>query len=330
MAHTAIVIPNWNGRLLLAECLAALEAQTWRDFEIVVVDNGSTDGSVEWIRKHAPTVRVIVNAENVGFAAAINQGIQSTHSCYVVALNNDTRPEPTWLEEMLRAAEANPRVGMVACKMLFADEPGVINSTGICVDRAALAWDRRGGELDDASAPGNTRELQPVEVFGPCGGAALYRRAMLDEIGFLDQDFFAYFEDVDLAWRAQLAGWRCLYAPSARVLHRHSATSLEGSPFKYFQQGRNKIWLMLKNYPWPAGMLYLPVFVFYDLGTLPYRRLLRGDWSALRGRWAALWHWRVAWHKRRAVNRWPEYMSPLSALWCIHARARHVAQRAVQ
>ena len=143
---------------------------------------------------------------------------------------------------------------------------------------------------------------------------------MLDQVGLFDEDFFAYLEDVDLAWRARRAGWRCLYVPAARVLHRHSATGIEGSPFKSYHLGRNKVWLIAKNYPFPAGLAYLPMAVFYDLGTLPCRNMLHGDLSAMRGRVDALRGWRVAWSKRGRVGGWPVQMSPLTGLGRVHQR----------
>ena len=286
------------------------------------MDNGSTDGTVAWILERYPNVQVIANPQNLGFAAAVNQGVRATDSRYVVTLNNDAEPDPGWLAALVAAAESDPMVGMCASKMLFADRPGMINSTGICLDRAGIAWDRRGGEPDDDC------EVEPVEVFGPCGGAALYRRAMLDRIGLFDEDFFAYLEDVDLAWRAQRAGWRCLYVPAARVLHRHSASGVEGSPFKSYQLGRNKVWMLAQNTPFPAGLAYLPLVFFYDLGTLPYRRISQGDWSAVRGRWDALRRLRHSTRKRRSVAGWPGQMSPLVGLGRVHHRVRHLSQRA--
>ena len=139
MPEILVVIPTWNGRHLLDGCLAALGAQTCRDFEIVVVDNGSTDGTVAWLQEHRPDVRVIANAENRGFAAAVNQGIRASNSRYVVTLNNDAEPDPGWLAALVAAADSDPSVGMCASKMLFAERPLIINSTGICVDRAGIA-----------------------------------------------------------------------------------------------------------------------------------------------------------------------------------------------
>jgi GT2 family glycosyltransferase len=326
----SVIVPNWNGRHLLADCLSAMGAQTWQDYEIIVVDNGSTDGSAPWLQEHYPSVRVIANLENLGFPAAVNQGIRASDAPYVATLNNDVQVEPGWLAALVKAIESDARVGMCASKMLFAHSPDMINSAGVCLDRACMAWDRLGGE------PDTNRETNPVEVFGACAGAALYRRVMLEQIADFDEDFFAYLEDVDIAWRARLVGWRCLYVPAARVLHRHSATSVEGSPFKNFYAGRSKVWLVIKNYPFPAGLPYLPLVVFYDLGTLSYRQILKGDWSALRGRWDGLWHWRVAWRKRRwlpgqkAPSRWPEILAPLTSLWNVQFRSRRLARHTVE
>ena len=171
---------------------------------------------------------------------------------------------------------------MCASKMLFFHQPEIINSTGISLDKLGIAWDRRGGERDQGA------EIEPIEIFGPCAGAALYRREMLDQVGLFDEDFFAYLEDVDLAWRARLMGWRCLYVPTARVYHIHSATGIEGSPFKNYLLGRNKIWTIIKNYPSPEIFLFLPLITFYDLSAVLYALVIRRDVNPLRGRIAGL------------------------------------------
>jgi GT2 family glycosyltransferase len=323
MPRVAVVIPNWNGRRLLGACLSALCRQTFPDFEIILVDNGSTDGSVASVREYFSTVRVIGNEVNRGFAAGVNQGIRASDSPFVATLNNDTEVSPGWLAALVAAAEGDPRVGMWASKMLFADRPTVINSTGICLDRAGIAWDRRGGALDEGS------EREPVEIFGPCGGAALYRRAMLDEIGLFDEDFFAYLEDVDLAWRARLAGWRCLYVPAARVLHCHSATAREGSPFKSYLLGRNKVRLILKNYPFARLWPCVPLVLAYDALAVAYTIVTRGDVHALRGRLAGLAGMRKMWQKRERRNldraRDLQYLSPIEPPWRIARRYHHLA-----
>jgi GT2 family glycosyltransferase len=316
------VIPNWNGHHLLTACLNSLSGQKYEDFHIVVVDNGSTDGSVELIGQRFPDVSVIENKENLGFATAVNQGIRCSDSGFVATLNNDTEAEPGWLAALVQTTENEPDVGMWASKMLFAERPDVINSAGICVDVAGIAWDCRGGERD------NPQESEPMDVFGPCGGAALYRRAMLEEIGLFDEDFFAYLEDVDLAWRGQRAGWRCLYVPGARVLHHHSATGVEGSPFKSFQLGRNKVWLLVKNYPFREMFVYGLIAVLYDWLSVMYAVLIRREVHALRGRLAGLRGVRRMWIKRREIgnsDRWSaKWFAPLAPPWEIVGRYRHI------
>jgi len=325
MPEITVVIPNWNGRHLLERCLSALKAQTYSDFQVIVVDNGSTDGSVEWLREHWPTVEVIANESNRGFAAPINQGIRANNSRYVAILNNDTQAEPGWLEAMVAAAESDPGVGMVACKLLFADAPDIINSTGLALDWAGFCWDWRGGQLDDPSASAIE------ERFGPTGGAALYRRAMLNEIGLLDEDFFLYAEDADLAWRAQRAGWRCLYTPAARVYHAASATSGEGSRFKNYMLGRNKVWLFAKNMPGGWRLAWIVLLVVYDLLTLGYGLLTRGDMGAIEGRVAGLQSLPRMIRKRRhspaRANDYLRLIRPLEPPWKIPLRFKHIRAR---
>ncbi|UCC65120.1 MAG: glycosyltransferase family 2 protein, partial [Anaerolineae bacterium] len=213
----SVIVANWNGRHHLARCLPSLRAQTYRDFEVAVVDNGSTDGSVGWLAQEHPDVRVLCNPRNLGFALANNQAIRATESPYLVTLNNDTEATSAWLAELVAAAESDAAVGMVASQILLASAPGAIDSAGIEVDWTGTGWQRRRGEAADEAG-------DVEEVFGPSAGAALYRRAMLEEIGLFDESFFMYCEDVDLNWRAQLAGWRCWYTPKAIVYHKLSAT----------------------------------------------------------------------------------------------------------
>jgi len=266
MSTVSIVIVNWNGKPLLSDCLSSLCSQTYPDYEIILTDNGSTDGSAEWVADHFPQVRLIRNATNLGFAAANNQAIRVTESPYVVTLNNDTEAAETWLAELVAAVESDATVGMVASQMLLAHAPGMIDSAGIEVDWTGTAWQRRRGELADEDG-------DPEEVFGPCAGAALYRRAMLDEIGLFDEDFFAYYEDVDLAWRARNAGWRCLYAPRARVYHAHSATGGQNLTHKRYLIGRNKVWTLIKNYPAARLWVTWPLILSFELAVVLYALL---------------------------------------------------------
>ncbi|MCB8939523.1 MAG: glycosyltransferase family 2 protein [Ardenticatenaceae bacterium] len=295
-ASVSIIVVNWNGRHHLQLCLTALFAQTYPNFEVILVDNGSTDGSQAFVREQFPTVRLIALPENVGFARGNNEGIRASTADYIATVNNDTRVDPNWLTALVETAESNPNVGMCAAKLLFWDRPDVINSAGICLDRAGIAWDRLGGQ------PNSAQPASPTPVFGASGGAALYRRSMLNQIGLFDDDFFAYLEDVDLAWRARLAGWDCLYVDTAVILHHHSATAIEGSPFKNKLLGRNKVWAILKNYPWPLLLRYLPAILAYDLGSVLVALLVRRDASPLYGRLQAIPKLPTIWQKRRKIQ----------------------------
>jgi GT2 family glycosyltransferase len=293
----SVVIANWNGRRHLQACLPALARQTAPAPELIVVDNGSTDGSQAWLAQNYPAVQLIGNADNRGFAAANNQGIRAARGAFIALLNNDTQPEPGWLAALVSALEQDERLGMAASLMLFADRPAVINSTGVCVDRCGISWDRLGGR--PASAAGSA----PVPIFGASAGAALYRRELFDDVGLFDEDYFAYLEDVDLAWRARWRGWRAVHVPQARVLHAHSATGHEGSAFKTYWLARNKVRLIAKNYPSPALWWRLPVILFYDGLSLLNAVLRQRNLSALRGRlagWASL---PGVWRQRRVVQR---------------------------
>lgn len=295
--RVAIIIVNHNGVRFLPRCLTSLQAQSYPDFEVIVVDNASTDSSVQLVRDRFPEVRLIDAGRNLGFAAGSNLGIRSTDARLIATLNNDTWVEPDWLANLVQIMHSDARIGTCASKMLFANRPDIINSAGVAVNVAGIAWDRLGGSVDGHAA------AQPTDVFAACAGAALYRRQMLDDVGLFDPEFFIYLEDVDLSWRGQLRGWRTVYVPAARVYHVHSATSRESSPLKNFHLARNRIWMVVKNYPGPQFWLYLPLLLLYDLTTVPYSALLRGDAAPLRGRASALKGLPAIWRKRQAVQR---------------------------
>jgi GT2 family glycosyltransferase len=219
-------------------------------------------------------------ARNRGFGAATNAGMRATDSRYVATLNNDAVPAPGWLAALVAAADADPAVGMCASRMVQAARPERLDSCGIALDCVGIAWDLLGGQPVGADAALG-------EPFGPCAGAALYRRRMLAEVGLFDERFFAYLEDVDLAWRARAHGWRCRYVRDAQVLHQHSATGGEGSSWKHYLLGRNKVWLLAKNYP-AALWRWLPLVVAYDLAAVGYALASRREGAALRGRLAGL------------------------------------------
>ena len=323
----SVVIVSWNGRAHLEKCLESLSAQTYPQVETILVDNGSTDGTVEWVLQRFPAVRLIANLENLGFAAANNQAIRQARGDYIATLNNDAWAEPDWLSELVRAVEWDPRTGMAGSQMVFAQRPDMINSTGICLDRAGVSWDRAGGE------PVEAEDRQAAEIFGPCAGAALYRKALFDEIGLFDETFFAYLEDVDLAWRARWSGWRAVYVPSARVYHHHSTTLRESSPSKTYLLARNKLWLLARNYPMPHLILYLPLILFYEILSQLYAGLNRRGRSALRGRMAGLAVLAQALRQRRKLRpRTPrpaaevfQLLQPAAPPWKVHRRYRHLS-----
>ena len=326
----SIVIVNWNGLRFLPECWAALRAQTYAPVEVIVVDNGSTDGSLAWLAAQTPAPRLIVNAANRGFAAANNQGLAAAQGQYVALLNNDAYPEPGWLAALVAAAEADSAIGMAGGLLVFADRPEVVQSAGICVDRCGVTWDAAGGQ------PTDQQGAALRAGFGPSAGAALYRRAMLAALGGFDEAFFAYLEDVDLAWRARRAGWQAALVPSARVRHVHSGTGRQGSDFKTFYLARNKYRLLVKNYPWPYWVLYAPLIVAYDLLSLVNSLVTQRTLAGLRGRLAGLRGLGAALRARRAAQTqartsgWAVFklLAPVAAPWRVAERYAHLEPRA--
>jgi GT2 family glycosyltransferase len=255
-ARATVVVPNWNTRRFLGPCLRSLREQLFRDFETVVVDSGSEDGSVEFVRREFPEVRVIELGENLGFSAAANAGIRASRSEYVVLLNSDTEQDSDWLAALVRAAEACPEAGLFASKLVDFRERHVLDGAGDALRRSGLPYRLGHGETDRGQFD------RPAFVFGACAAAALYRRSMLEEIGLFDEAFFAYCEDGDLSFRAQLAGYRCLYVPDAVVYHAGSASTGGKRSATATRLGtRNGINLLVKNLPAPLLWRFLPYFL---------------------------------------------------------------------
>ncbi|WP_174591717.1 glycosyltransferase family 2 protein [Methanocella conradii] len=278
----SMIIVNYNGKRFLDKCLSSVEAQTYRHFETILVDNGSTDGSLEFVKSRFHGVHIISNNENLGFSKANNVGISASRGAFIATLNNDTEARPRWLEALVDAMLSEDNVGMCASKMLFMNSPWVINSTGICISRSGESWDRGMFEPDR----GQYDSIE--EVFGPCAGAALYRRTMLDEVGLFDESFFAYMEDVDLAFRARLKGWKCLYVPDAVVYHHHGGTAGYMSDLSVYYGNRNIIWNFIKNYPAPLLLTSLIWVIGRNLAVLPYYALKGHGRAALRAKVDAL------------------------------------------
>jgi GT2 family glycosyltransferase len=269
----SVIIVNWNGKAYLGDCLNSLRNQTFLDFEIIVVDNGSKDASVEYVESQFPGfAHILRNPENRGFSGGNNQGIKEARGQYIALLNNDARADSGWLKELVKAAEADHRAGMLASKIYLQGQPKVIDNVGHLIFRDGL--NRGRGRLEKDHGQFDKME----EVLFPSGCAALYRREMLEEIGLFDEDFFAYGDDTDIGLKGRLAGWKCLYIPQAVVYHRYSQSSGSYSPLKAFYVERNRVWIAVKYFPLSL-LLKSPFYTFW-------RFLLQG-YGALTGRGAA-------------------------------------------
>ena len=294
MPACSVIVVSWNGRHHLDACLGALRRQTFTDFEAILVDNGSVDGSVDHVRRHHPWVELVVLPENRGFCGGNNEGIRRARGRYLALLNNDTEADPAWLGELVTALERQ-QVGFCASQIRLFDARDLLDSAGDVFAINGVASKR--GHLRDASG-----YAEPGEVFGACAAAALYRRSMLEDIGLLDEDFFLVFEDADLSFRARNAGYRCAYVPTARVYHKTNA-SIGTYTHAYVYYGQRNLELaFLKNMPLPLLVKYLPVHVAYDLLALVFFAAHGRLWSFLQAKGAALRCLPATLRKRRAIQ----------------------------
>ena len=271
----SVIIPNLNGAGWLRDSIESIWAQTEQDFESIVIDNGSTDESREIARSYCGRDRytLIENEENTGFSHAVNQGIAIAQGEYVALFNNDAFADPDWLAELLKAADADPRIFAVSSLMLRYYELGLADAAGDHVTILGFAC-KRGDGLKAS------RYQRPCRVFSACGGAALYRKAILEEIGVFDELFFAYYEDVDLSWRANNFGYKNVYCPTARCRHICGATTgaVRYNPFKSIQSGRNSILLPYKNQPLlMLAVNFIPMALGYLLKVVMFRHRGFGD-----------------------------------------------------
>jgi len=292
----SVIIVNYNGLRFLKTCLDSIALQNYDQVETIFVDNGSTDGSVDLVKLRYPWVRVIQNNANLGFAAGNNIGIKAASGQLIATLNNDTEAEPGWITALV-AAMRQDGIGMCASKILYMNDRGRIDSTGIEISRSGACWDRGMLQPDDG------RFDSKCEVFGPCAGAAMYRKQMMDESGLFDGDFFAYMEDVDLAFRGQMAGWKCLYVPDAVVYHYHGGTAGYMSDFSIYYGNRNIIWNVFKNYPASLLATSLPFIIGRNLAVIPFYIVKGHGIAAVRSKIDALLGLPALLKKRR---HWPE------------------------
>jgi GT2 family glycosyltransferase len=295
--RVSVIIPNWNGARLLPDCLESIRRQTYRPHEIIVVDGASTDDSVGLVRERFPEVRVLALPTNRGFTGNTNAGLRAARGEILALLNNDAEADSNWLGELVAGFAVDPTVGLCASKVLLHDRRNVLNTAGDVFYRDGTpgnrgVWEEDRGQFDQ-------REF----VFGGSGAAVAYRRDMLQDVGLFDEGLFMYCEDVDLSFRAQLLGYRCLYVPTSRVYHRLSATG--GGPLASYYGGRNFIYVLLKNMPASLLRRYATAIVVRQLRlTLEALRHVRGEAARarLRGQLAALFALPLILRRRRRIQ----------------------------
>jgi GT2 family glycosyltransferase len=286
----SVVIVNYNGARFLQDCLSSLTTQSFRSFEIILVDNASTDDSCAFVETHCPQVRLVRSETNVGFAAGNNLGIRAARGNLIATLNTDTRVESDYLEK-LSAPMQDSKVGACAPLMLEMERPEIVDAAGITVDSFGYAWNVGAGEEANQFAT-------TTQVFGACAGAALYRRTMLDALGAFDDEYFGFYEDADLAWRAHRAGWKTIFVPDARVYHIHGASFGKIAPRKTYLLARNRWWTAFKNFPMPQFLFTLPVLFALDIVAFlqaTQRGHIREAWQGRVDAWRAR---KTMWAKR--------------------------------
>jgi GT2 family glycosyltransferase len=288
---------NWNGRSTLERSLQALALQTFRDFETILIDNGSTDSSVEGLESRWPEIRVERLSRNLGFAPANNLGLSLSRGTWIALLNNDAFPRDDWLEMLVKAVTENRDYAFFASCLLSARQPDRIDGLGDAYHYSGYAWRR--GHGSSLTGP----HLTQMEVFGPCAAAALYRREDLLAAGGFDETFFCYHEDVDLAFRLRLLGHRCLFVPEAVVEHLGSESQGAASDFVRYHSHRNLVWTYVKNMPGLLFFLFLPAHLLLNLGALFYFSL-RGQGAMIRrSKLDALRSLGRVWNQRRIIQK---------------------------
>jgi GT2 family glycosyltransferase len=269
-SKVSIIVVNWNGEKFLKDCLGSLSGQSYGNREIILVDNGSSDASVRFTREHFPEVKIITLGKNTGFTGGNAAGLESAQGAYIALVNNDARVDKAWLERLLETMLQDRTIGICAPKLIF-ENTHRVNSAGHGLTTAGVGFNRG---LD-----GNPLDFNvPEPVFGACGAAVLYRRRMLDEIGFLDENFFLYDEDVDLNFRAQLAGWKCAYVPTAVAYHVTHATSRRLSDLHVYYHTRNLEFVWIKNMPHGLMLRFAHHKLIQEVGSFCYLCVRHGKW----------------------------------------------------
>ncbi len=296
MPAISVIIVNWNGKDLLPECLSAMRRQTFTNFETILVDNGSADGSVDYIRAEFPEVRVLALPHNLGFTGGNIAGYEVATGNLIVLLNNDTEVHPVWLDEIHKGSLKYPEAGSFASKMMYFDDRQRIENCGFDVSSGGMTAELGRNEIDGPDW------AYPRKVFGACGGAVAYRRSMLEDIGFLDPDFFMIYEDVDLSFRAQLSGYECVYLPQAVVYHRYRATIGKQPALQVFYAQRNIDLVFCKNLPAGQILRSAPQRLLYEVGAALYFLVLGSGTAFLRAKLDVLRRLPSVLKKRKAIQ----------------------------
>jgi len=300
----SFVIPNWNGKKFLPLCLDSLKKQKFSDFEVIIVDNGSKDGSKEYLAKNFPWVRVIALSTNTGLSVACNKGMKAAKGDYVILLNNDVEVPDNFTQNLAEAIGRNPSYKIFACKILCFDKRNLIDSAGDGLYLDGRSYRR--GHYQEDGAPYDKEE----EVFGPCGAAAVFHQSVFSEIGYLDEDFFAFYEDVDFNFRAQLFGFKCLYVPSAFIYHIGHGSSRDNHWVAYLCR-RNENWMLLKNIPADLAKKYSSVLIWPRLSWF-FKDILKfflrykydkATATRLKANFAALRGAPKMWRKRKKIQK---------------------------
>ncbi len=291
----SIIIVNWNGKRFLGACLKSVFSQTYRPFEVIVVDNGSSDGSADFVAKNFPKARLLRLGSNAGLAKANNFALEKAKGEFVVTLSNDTSVKPNWLGELVKPALLDAKIGMCASKSL---RPGgkLIDSAGVVMYESGTVANR--GALEkDAGQYGKEEE-----IFCPCGVSALYRKRALIDAGGFDEDYFLYFEDIDAGWRMRLAGWKAVFVPTSVLVHAHAASSGSFSDFQLYYAERNRYWTFFKNFSLSSIVRFLPALIA-SIFLQNVFWLLRGRLSVLKATMDAFFGLHRLLEKREAVQK---------------------------
>jgi GT2 family glycosyltransferase len=317
----SVVVVNWNGQAYLAQCIEALLCQTVKPTEIIVIDNASSDGSLDVLRQY-PSVRLLPLNSNLGFARGNNMAVEvlASQTQWIALMNPDAFAMPDWLEKLLTAVERNPEFDVFGSKLVNAADPNKLDGLGDVYHMSGLVW--RSGHGKQASAVMDVER----EIFSPCAAAALYSRSIFEKVGSFDEDFFCYVEDIDLGFRMRLAGARCLYVPSSVVRHVGSGTTGgQHSDFSIYHGHRNLVWTFVKNMPGILFWLLLPLHMALNLLTIV--------WFAFRGQGTVIWRAKrdallglpKMWRKRQQIQK--NRVATIASIWRMLDKRLHLLRR---